>query len=157
MKYLLLFLLAFTICNSFGQVCNYPALDNKAVSDYLCKGTLQINGKISNTGKINLTSLDGDVIITGKIDSGSIVTITAKRGRVTIQKKIDEGAIVKIICRDDISIQGKIDGGANCDFYSERGAIQVKDLVADLATVIKYHSMLPPDWGKSISVIPISY
>ena len=157
MKHLLFILLTFIAGNSFSQVCNYPALDNKAMSDYVCKGTLQINGKISNTGKINLSSLEGDVIITGKIDSGSIVTITAKRGSVIIQKKIDEGAVVKIVCRDDISIQGKIDGGANCDFYSERGTIKVKDLVADTGTVIKYHSMMPPDWGKSISITPISY
>jgi hypothetical protein len=143
--------------SSQAQVCNYSAIDSTSNVNFVCKGSLQVNGKIDNTSIVKLSSEDGDIVIVGKIDAHSNVIITAKRGSVTFKDKIDNGANVQVICRGDITIQGKIDGAANCDFNTERGKITVTDKVGNSATIIKYHSVLPPAWGSSIACVPVAY
>ena len=155
-----IFILSFSlvICsNSKAQSCTYPPIDSNAIVSYTCKGNLQVNGKIDDTSRVKLSSMDGNVLVNGKIDLGSNVEITASHGAVTINNNIDRGAVVKIICRGDIIIQGKIDGGAHCDFYSERGKVIVRDKVANSATAIRFHSSYPPSWGQSIAIVPTAY
>jgi len=158
MKYLfILFFVNIAGLKAFAQSCTYPALDSNATVSYTCKGNLQVNGKIDDTSRVKLTSMEGNVAVNGKIDLGSNVEITANHGAVTINNNIDRGAVVKIVCRGDIIIQGKIDGGAHCDFYSERGKVIVKDKVANSATAIRFHSGYPPSWGQSIAIVPTAY
>ena len=145
------------IYHSNAQSCTYPPIDSNAIVSYTCRGNLQVNGKVDNTSQVKLNSMDGNVSVNGKIDLGSNVEITASHGSVTISGNIDRGAIVKIVCRGDIIIEGKVDGGAHCDFYSERGKVIIKDKVANSTTAIRYHSIYPPDWGKSIDIVPTAY
>jgi predicted amidohydrolase len=154
---LILFCLFAFHFSSNAQVCNYPAIDSTSNVNFVCKGSLQINGKIDNTSIVRITSVEGNIVIVGKIDAHSNVIITAKRGSVTFKNKIDNGASVRVICRGDIAIQGKIDGAANCDFNTERGKITVTDKVGNSGTIIKYHSVLPPAWGSSIACVPVAY
>ena len=71
-----------------AQSCTYPALDSNAIVSYTCKGNLQVNGKIDDTSRVKLTSMDGNVLVNGKIDLGSNVEITASHGSVSISSNI---------------------------------------------------------------------
>ncbi len=157
MNKLLLLTCSLYCSSSHAQTCTYPAIDSNSHVSYACKQLLQVNGKIDDSSKVTLTSMDGDIVIDGKIDAGSNVTITAMRGSVTIKQKIDNSATVHIQCRGDITIEGKIDGGAVCDFNTERGKIMVKDKVYNNGTTIRYHTVQTPAWGSSIDITPVAY
>lgn len=153
---LVVFFLAVAFCSK-AQSCLYNNIDSNYKVKFVCKGGIQLNGKIDDTSSVQIKSIDSNIVITGRIDHNSKVILEARNGNVTIGDKIDAGSNIQIICKGDILIQGKIDGDAICDFYTETGKIIVMDKVGGNNTIIRYHSVQTPDWGKSKSIIPVAY
>jgi len=136
---LVVFFFTVAFCSK-AQSCLYNNIDSNYTVKFVCKGGIQLNGKIDDTSSVQIKSIDSNIVITGRIDRNSKVILEARNGNVSIGDKIDAGSNIQIICKGDILIQGKIDGDAIGDFaerytYDPNGNILTLNRVALAAMV----------------------